>query len=161
MCEIQFVQLIMPRRGGEGWCWWWWWWRRRRFMTGWWRRENIPGKKRDDGLLFKKYINWKNKSERVKRKEKWRSEWWSPVRSCLGPPLCPCRCESILSINHLLITAALPAHNEKVKRPNIAPVVLQENHDRASACGIIPNTVLKCSPGALLVKADGGQRLLI
>lgn len=39
---------------------------------------------------------------------------------------CPCRCDSILSINHLLIITALPAHNEKVQRPNIAPVVVYE-----------------------------------
>ena len=43
-------------------------------------------------------------------------------------PSCPPAdvCESFSSINHLLIIAALPAHNEKVKRPNIAPVVLYE-----------------------------------
>lgn len=37
-----------------------------------------------------------------------------------------------MSINHLLIIAALPAHNEKVKLSDIAPEVVYETTVRAS-----------------------------
>lgn len=43
-----------------------------------------------------------------------------------------------MSINHLLIIAALPAHNEKVKLSDIAPGVVYETAMRASE--MIPNT---------------------
>lgn len=43
-----------------------------------------------------------------------------------------------MSINHLLIITALPAHNEKVKLADIAPEVVYETTIRASE--MIPNT---------------------
>lgn len=50
----------------------------------------------------------------------WPAFYFDVLCSCFHPPHppppCPCRCESI---NHLLIITALPAHNEKVKRPII------------------------------------------
>lgn len=53
--------------------------------------------------------------------KEWPAFYFDVLCSCFHPPsppppLCPCRC---VSINHLLIITALPAHNEKVKRPII------------------------------------------
>lgn len=88
----------------------------RRFMKGW-RRENTPGRKRDDPAVFA------GLEREISKRSSPVSTCVYRVRTAVSGLLCPCRCESISCINHVSIIAALPAHNEKVKRPNIAPIV--------------------------------------
>lgn len=112
MCEIQFVQLIMPRRG-EG-C------ARRHGNTQRRMRDYTASRFRELFGLFFFFFFFFQRGNRVNGRR-------LGVRPLPSP-----QTRVRTSINHLLIIAALPAHNEKVKPADIAPEVVYESTIGAS-----------------------------
>lgn len=106
MCEIQFVQLITPRRG-------------KAVHNGMEEEAGLYGfRDLGDSIFCFVLVSQRGKGAN-------------------GGPLGARPPSSLqtgvrMSINHLLIITALPAHNEKVKLSDIAPEVVYETTLRAS-----------------------------